>query len=148
MSELRIAELVPKTTVAARVGHDVVIVQGSNCRAARERGIRTIGSLHIVWIELVDERRFSRTISLSRLMDEHRTGRRQRVLKSGKIIYANGSIVIDCTIRNLSETGAQLKVPTSVGIPDRFEFSETMGGKRRPVTVMWRKVDLIGIRFD
>jgi hypothetical protein len=81
-------------------------------------------------------------------MDDHRTSRRQRVLKSGKIIYANGSIVIDCTIRNLSETGAQLKVPTSVGIPDRFEFSETMGGKRRPVTVMWRKADLIGIRFD
>jgi hypothetical protein len=81
-------------------------------------------------------------------MDEHRTNRRQRVLKSGKIIYANGSIVIDCTIRNPSETGAQLKVPTSVGIPDRFEFSEAMGGKRRPVKVMWRKGDLIGIRFE
>lgn len=57
-------------------------------------------------------------------MNEHRASRRQRVLKSGKIIYANGSIVIDCTIRNISETGAQLKVPTTVAIPDRFEFRD------------------------
>ncbi len=80
-------------------------------------------------------------------MDEHRSSRRQRVLKSGKIIYVNGSIVIDCTIRNISETGAQLKVPTTVAIPDQFEFRETMGGQRRTATVMWRKGDMIDIRF-
>lgn len=73
---------------------------------------------------------------------------RQRVLKAGKIAYANGSIVIDCTIRNLSETGARLQVPTSVAIPDRFEFVEAASGKRRPATVVWRKADLMGIRFD
>ena len=75
-------------------------------------------------------------------MNEHRASRRQRVLKSGKIVYANGSIVVDCTIRNISETGAQLKVPTTVGIPDRFEFRAAMGGKGRAVTVVWRKGDL------
>ncbi len=80
-------------------------------------------------------------------MDEHRASRRQRVLKSGKIVYANGSIVVDCTIRNISETGAQLKVPTTVAIPERFEFREAMGGKGRAVTVVWRKGDLMGIRF-
>jgi len=80
-------------------------------------------------------------------MNEHRSNRRSRVLKSGKIIYGNGSIVTDCTIRNVSDTGAQLKVPTSIGIPDKFEFSETMGGVRRAAIVVWRKGDLIGIRF-
>jgi hypothetical protein len=75
-------------------------------------------------------------------MDEHRASRRRRVLKSGKIIYGNGSIVIDCTIRNITDTGAQLKVPTSIGIPDQFEFS-----KRRPIVAKWRKGDLIGILF-
>ena len=73
---------------------------------------------------------------------------RQRVLKAGKIVYANGSIVIDCTIRNLSDTGARLQVPTSVAIPDRFEFVEAASAKRRPATVMWRRGDLMGIRFD
>lgn len=59
--------------------------------------------------------------SRSSAMDEHRASRRQRVLKSRKVIYANGSIVIGATIRNISETGAQLRVPTTVGNPDQFE---------------------------
>jgi hypothetical protein len=41
-----------------------------------------------------------------------------------------------------------LQVPTSVAIPDRFEFVETASGKRRAVTVAWRKGELMGIRFD
>jgi hypothetical protein len=81
-------------------------------------------------------------------MDEQRRNQRQRVLKSGKIAYGGGSIVIDCTIRNLSDTGARLQVPTSVAIPDRFEFTEASTGKVRHATVMWRKGHLIGIRFD
>ena len=80
-------------------------------------------------------------------MEEHRRSPRQRVLKSGRIIYGGGSIVVDCTIRNLSETGARLQVPTSVAIPDRFEFAEGTPGTRRAATVVWRKGALIGIRF-
>lgn len=38
-------------------------------------------------------------------MDEHRIAPRRRLLKGGKISFSNGA-VIDCTIRNLSETGA------------------------------------------
>lgn len=81
-------------------------------------------------------------------MDETRRSPRQRVLKAGRIIYGGGSIVIDCTIRNLSATGARLQVPTSVAIPERFEFAETSAGKRHHATVVWRKGDLMGIRFD
>jgi hypothetical protein len=81
-------------------------------------------------------------------MDEKRRSQRQRVLKSGKIAYGGGSIVVDCTIRNLSDSGARLQVPTSVAIPDRFEFTETATGKRCTATVMWRKGDMIGIRFE
>ena len=81
-------------------------------------------------------------------MEEHRRSPRQRVLKSGKIIYGGGSIVIDCTIRNLSATGARLQVPTSVAIPDRFEFAEAAADTRRAATVMWRRGALMGIRFE
>jgi PilZ domain-containing protein len=81
-------------------------------------------------------------------MDEHRRSPRQRVLKAGKILDGGGSIAIDCTIRNLSATGARLQVPTSAAIPDRFEFVEAASGKRRAATVVWRKGELVGIRFD
>lgn len=81
------------------------------------------------------------------MMDEHRSGRRQRVLKSGKIIYGNGSYVTDCVVRNLSSTGAQLKVPTSVAIPEQFEFVEA-GGVKKKAVVIWRKADLLGVKFE
>jgi hypothetical protein len=81
-------------------------------------------------------------------MNEKRQGQRQRVLKSGRIMYGDGSIVIDCTIRNLSATGARLQVPTSVMIPDRFELTESASGTRRAATVMWRRGALMGVKFS
>jgi hypothetical protein len=81
-------------------------------------------------------------------MNEKRRAPRQRVLKSGKIIYGGGSIVVDCTIRNLSATGARLQVPTSIAIPDRFEFVGNPQEGKRMATVVWRKGDMIGIQFD
>lgn len=42
-------------------------------------------------------------------MDDKRKAQRQRVLKGGKIIFANGSFTVDCTIRNLSDKGARLR---------------------------------------
>ena len=51
-------------------------------------------------------------------MDEYRTAPRRRLLKSGKISFGGGAI--DCTVRNLSETGAALDVTSPVGIPEHF----------------------------
>ena len=81
-------------------------------------------------------------------MNNKRSTQRQRVLKSGKIVFAGGSFTVDCTIRNLSETGARLRVPTTVTIPDRFALLDGQSGKRRDVTVAWRKGDEIGVHFD
>jgi hypothetical protein len=81
-------------------------------------------------------------------MDNKRDRPRQRTLKSGKIVFAGGSFSIDCTIRNLSETGARLQVPTTVAIPDKFTLVDAHGGTRREVSVAWRKDDLVGVRFE
>ena len=40
--------------------------------------------------------------------DDKRSARRMRVLKDGKIVTMNNLSVIDCTVRDLSETGARL----------------------------------------
>ena len=53
-------------------------------------------------------------------MDEKRALARKRVLKAGSIEFGGGAI--DCTVRNLSATGAALDVPTPVGIPDKFNL--------------------------
>ena len=69
---------------------------------------------------------------------DKRNKQRQRVLKTGKIIFANGSFTVDCIIRNQSQIGARLQVPLSVAIPDRFTLLRRV----------WRKGDGLGIQFD
>lgn len=81
-------------------------------------------------------------------MDEKRRSARTRALKGARIVFDKGTKVFDCTIRNRSANGAQLQVASVVGIPDRFELLENATGERRPVTVVWRKVGLLGVAFD
>ena len=85
---------------------------------------------------------------IAAIMDNKRGSLRHRVLKSGKIVFAGGSFSVDCTIRNLSETGGRLLVPTTVVIPDRFNLVDVQARTRRQATVVWRKGDQIGVRFD
>jgi hypothetical protein len=79
---------------------------------------------------------------------DKRNKQRQRVLKTGKIIFANGSFTVDCIIRNQSQIGARLQVPLSVAIPDRFTLIDTQSGLRKAARVVWRKGDGLGIQFD
>ncbi|MEY9106686.1 hypothetical protein ABH999_002882 [Bradyrhizobium yuanmingense] len=78
-------------------------------------------------------------------MDERRDKARHRVLKAGTIEFGGGAI--DCTVRNLSDTGAALDVASPVGIPDHFTLFVQADGAHRTCTVVWRKEKRIGVRF-
>ena len=78
-------------------------------------------------------------------MDERRDKARHRVLKAGTIEFGGGAI--DCTIRNLSGTGAALDVSSPVGIPDHFSLFVQADGTHLACTVIWRKEKRIGVRF-
>jgi PilZ domain len=78
--------------------------------------------------------------------DEHRIAPRRRVLKAGSISFGGG--VIDCTVRNVSDTGAALEVVTPLYIPDRFMLIVQSDNIRRPCQVVWRKERRIGVTFD
>ena len=79
-------------------------------------------------------------------MGERRDKARHRVLKAGTIEFGGGG-AIDCTIRNLSDTGAALDVSSPVGIPDHFSLFVQVDGKHLACTVIWRKEKRIGVRF-
>jgi hypothetical protein len=79
-------------------------------------------------------------------MSEKRITRRHRVLKSGTISFGSGAI--DCTIRNLSETGAAIEVVTPLFIPDRFTLVVQTEKLKRPCHIVWRKEKRIGVAFD
>lgn len=55
---------------------------------------------------------------------------------------------IDCTIRNLSATGAALEVVTPLYIPGRFKLIIQTKNLNQPCHVVWRKDRRIGVMFD
>jgi hypothetical protein len=79
--------------------------------------------------------------------EENRVTRRQRVLKQGKILLSNDKTVIDCTLRDLSETGAKLLCGDPGAIPNEFRLVLTADRSMRDVKVMWRRPDQVGVRF-
>ena len=78
--------------------------------------------------------------------DEHRVAPRRRVLKAGIINFGGGSI--NCTVRNISDTGAALEVLSPLYIPDRFKLIVQTDNLNRPCHIVWRKERRIGVTFD
>jgi hypothetical protein len=54
-------------------------------------------------------------------VDERRIAPRRRVLKSAFIVISDKAPKLECTVRNISHTGAALQVSTTIGIPAHFD---------------------------
>ncbi len=80
-------------------------------------------------------------------MDEQRDMARRRVLKPAKIAFGRAGI-IDCTLRNISDSGACLQVASPIGIPDTFNLLLDAGKTTRACRVLWRKDRQIGVEFQ
>ena len=78
---------------------------------------------------------------------ERRASPRRRTYKVARMGFGGGRAVINCLIRNLSETGACLGVESPVGVPDEFNLVFESGEPSRMCRVMWRKAKLIGVAF-
>ena len=79
-------------------------------------------------------------------MEKKRAADRKRILKAGSIEIGGGAI--DCTVRNISETGAALEVGSPLFIPDRFTLFVQTDHVRWPCHVVWREEKRIGVAFD
>jgi len=75
-----------------------------------------------------------------------RNANRHRVLKGAHIAMSDHHATIDCTVRNLSDRGACLKVESPVGIPDTFDLVLDKESVRH-CRVTWRKATQIGVNF-
>lgn len=81
------------------------------------------------------------------MQEERRATIRHRTLKGGKIAINDGFSVIDCTVRNMSTTGAMLRVASVVGIPDAFQLVMSDGQKFDCVVQRKTGTD-IGVTFQ
>jgi hypothetical protein len=80
-------------------------------------------------------------------MEERRQFPRHRTLKSGKIVVQSGRSVVDCTVRNLSASGALLVIKNLTSVPEKFELVLETTGEHHPCRVAWRGTDRVGVEF-
>lgn len=80
---------------------------------------------------------------------EERAAPRERTFLPARISFGeNGMLSTQCTVTQLSASGARLNVLASTTLPDRFELSIPQRSLARRVRLVWRRGDLAGVQFD
>ena len=72
---------------------------------------------------------------------------RRRVYLGGKVIYGKGMFSPDCTVRDLSPTGARISLGKRQSIPDNVFFLDLKSGRIYEATVAWRRTPNFGLKF-
>jgi PilZ domain len=80
-------------------------------------------------------------------MNEKRIAPRHRVFKHGVLAFNDGGSV-DCTVRNLSATGARIDVFNPIGLPDNFVLVIESDHFSRQCHSVWSRDKQIGVAFD
>ena len=80
-------------------------------------------------------------------MIERRIAPRHRVLKQGTLAFRGGGGA-DCTVRNISSTGARIEIASPVGLPESFTLVITADHFMRHCRAVWSADRRIGIAFD
>jgi hypothetical protein len=91
---------------------------------------------------------YHHSAALEAVMENNRIAQRSRVLRGAVISFRQLGTTIDCTVHNLSNTGACLMVTSPVGIPSEFELVPNRDKVPRHCRVVWRAADRIGVGFE
>lgn len=79
-------------------------------------------------------------------MDDQRATDRVETSQRGRIL-AGGSPVLDCLIKDLSDSGAKIQVDGALALPPDFHLEMVETGESFHVEIRWRYAHLVGVRF-
>lgn len=79
--------------------------------------------------------------------DDARAAPRRRILKSGVAAYSDRHVTLACLVRDISTTGARLRIEGSVTAPDTFELLIPLDGLEANCQVVWRNGTDLGVKF-
>jgi hypothetical protein len=79
--------------------------------------------------------------------NDARAAPRRKVFKAGTAASNNRHLTVSCTVRDLSATGARLRVENLASIPDTFELIIAVDGLEASCEVVWRKTNEVGVKF-
>lgn len=75
-----------------------------------------------------------------------RAAGRRKQLKAGIISFNNRHSTLPCSVRDISDKGARLEA-AATSVPDTFVLIVELDGLEADCEVVWRKVNLVGVRF-
>jgi hypothetical protein len=77
---------------------------------------------------------------------ETRRPARRNIRRAAKISFARQNVT--CMVLNISATGALIETTSRVAIPDKFELVIEMETTEHRCTIVWRKQNRFGVRFE
>ncbi len=80
-------------------------------------------------------------------MPEMRQAERIRSFLRAQIIFNNRMSTIDCTIKNISPTGARVALSDTLAVPTEFEIDIPQKGRSYRARLVWRDKEAIGVEF-
>jgi hypothetical protein len=78
---------------------------------------------------------------------ERRPKGRKRVLLTGIVTYAEGAFSFDCTLRNLSETGARIAIGKNMQFPSDFYLINVRDRVAYDAKLIWNSSTEVGVTF-
>lgn len=77
---------------------------------------------------------------------ERRESVRRKTLKAGKIVFNERMSAYDCTVRNMSETGAKVVLLSTLGVPNLVDL-DLEDGTTYPCRVARQTLTELGLEF-
>ncbi len=79
--------------------------------------------------------------------EEQRRSPRKRTLLEARVVFNNRFSIIECTVRDMSATGAKIAFPRATPIPEEIELEIPKTGQSRRARVMWSDGKHHGLMF-
>lgn len=86
--------------------------------------------------------------NISRSRQQRRNLRRSRVLLGGKLVFGQSEYTADCVIRDLTLTGARVRLSAAVMVHDPIWLINFNTGRAHKATIAWRSPREFGLTFE
>ena len=78
---------------------------------------------------------------------ERRLAKRSRVLHRASAVFNGRQSVLDCSVRNWSQSGALIRMSDWIALPPTFDIDLPGRGESMRVRQCWRRGDDVGVAF-
>jgi hypothetical protein len=86
-------------------------------------------------------------MALPQDQQEKRGAQRHRTIKGARLVLPGSESAFSCVMRNLSETGALVELPSTLGVPHDVILQTNDGHINRRCRIAWRTETRIGLHF-